>query len=415
MRRCRASRTSARRRHAARWAAALLWLGSLGVGAQGAGASEAAAPARDSPHGAVPSGVAAPECAQAQAGALALGFTLTHLAVDVAAEPSCRAKGGSGATIRAQDNIIVRYDDPAVRERVRAMLRQMHAQGASVLRTNLWFRHAEDRAFGPRARDPLGLMVASAGALPGRYLSQLERYLLDARQAGFEQFILVAGVQGRANPRCRAAGGEWGSCYEADLTPLSFGVVEQVVAHLQRSDLEGLKLIFDIAPSTCAPSDSARRVDRQLMAYARFMVKSYRERFGDRRFIASCGGNDARRAERGLAAQSAMYRALGVLPAAMDLHIYVTDRDAVTRLIDVAQREASGLGVPLIIGETYFDHPNVFDTLRTQRGRWPALGTLLVWPRLEQSACHFSVAPPYALAPIVQRLGGLGPVCATGR
>lgn len=353
-------------------------------------------------------------CAEPPAGSLSFGFTLTHVRVDVKAESRCAKGGASGATLSNEYNILRHYGDPAVRARVIDMLRQMNAEGATVLRTNLWFQHAEDKAMAARAKDPLGLMTATAGRLERADLDRLVTYIRDARQAGYRRFILIAGIQGTANPRCRGDG-EWGSCYDATLTPKTWSVVEQVVSHLRTADLAGMKPVYDIAPSACAPEGSQRLVDRNFDAYTRYMVSKYKQAFGDSQFILSCGGADDRRASKALIAQAKMFRELGVRPAAIDLHVYETVREDVIDLAKTANQEAASLGVPLIFAETFFDHPNVFDLVKVRQRVLPQLTTLMVWPRHTASLCQVSVAPPYPIRPIVQKLGGVAPGCATTR
>jgi hypothetical protein len=286
----------------------------------------------------------------------------------------------------------------------------MNAAGASVLRTIMWFRHAEDEAMARRTRDPLGLQIASDGKLEPWVLNNLAAYARDARLNGYRRMIVVLSAQGTANPKCRR-GGEWGACYDDRLIHNTWSVIAQVVSHLKSADLAGMDMTYDISPTSCVPEKSKLDVDRKLEAYSRYMVMQYQQRFQDSKFITSCGGANDKRAAEGVIARAKMFRELGVKPAAIDLHLYETDRHDAIQLGKTANNEARALGVPLIIAETYFDHPSAFELARSRRKELPQLSTMLVFPRLTSSACQFSVAPPYVLEPIVQAVGNVAKGC----
>lgn len=357
-------------------------------------------------------------CIEPRLAQLEVGFTLTHHRVRTDADSECAASPSGGASIDGSNNIIKHYQDPGVRSHVRSMLATMASQGAKIIRTIVWYRHTEDEAMSRRPNDPLGLLIASAGKLPDKHVNNLFDYVSDAKSMGYTRFIVVLSAQGRSNPKCKRL--EWGDCYTDEYLGLTWSVTSQVVRALRNPVLSGIDVIFDISPEACFPPVPKLLVDKNLEAYSRFMIQNYRDSFGDKKFISSCGVGNVDRAMQGLAGQVALYKELKVQPGAIDLHVYDTDAAKVKNLLIKADQLAHELRVPLDIAETYYDHPNIFGTISALLSS-NALGTLreiLVFPRKNKSACQIGVSPPYSIERVdshLQRRNSFGQragVCA---
>lgn len=358
------------------------------------------------PLGAAPVAVSkAPACVPQTLADLRMGFTLTHESARAAAETECRAPHGSGASVSAANNIVGRYDRPEIRRNVQRMLSAMAAQGANSMRTILWYRHAEDAMMAKRKHDPLGLAVATKGRLPDQTIRNLTDYIGDAKAAGYRRFIVVVGTQGTSNPKCRRE--DWGDCYDDSLIASSWSVAEQVGTAVRNPTLAGIDVILDIAPTSCAAARGEQLVARNLRRFSRYMVEQYHHVFADNRFITSCGAGNADRDIPELKARVDLFKELGVRPAALDVHVYDTDEPDVRRLLLSSDDMAKGLGVPVLIGETYYDHPNVLQVASelVAAGRIRPLTDLLVFPRRAKSACQIGVPAPYDMAAIGTRLG----------
>ncbi len=115
------------------------------------------------------------------------GFSLTFSDIDAAKAKQCDDAAGrpvSGAPELAitepSNNIVLHYDDPSLRHRVRRDFGAMRSEGATVLRVHLWYRHTEDQQMSlrlSRRQDPLGLAVATEGRLPPASLPICRRSL----------------------------------------------------------------------------------------------------------------------------------------------------------------------------------------------------------------------------------------------
>ena len=364
---------------------------------------ESKAPSRDSTAG-------AGTCGQSGVGGVALGMTLTHLSVAPDADALCSA-GGSVASLAGQDNILLRYSDPQARQRANGYLRTMAARGASTLRDVVWFRHAEDNAAARAAagRDALGLAVATDGRFPTGYIENIVALASDAKAAGFRRAIFVIGPQGAANPKCRQ-NKQWGACYDDRFEERSWSVVRQVAEALRTPALAGIDLILDIAPEMCFVRNSAQDVDRKFERYATHMLTRYRDAFRDDRFIMSCGGGSGPRNERMLRDTSALFDELGVRPAFLDIHLYLTEPRWLVPTLVAADGTARRLHIPLVVGETFVDHVELFQTIARLKGdgQLTSLAGIVVWPLRVGSTCAIGVPPPYDLGEIERAFGRLG-------
>lgn len=321
----------------------------------------------------------------------AVGFVLTHV------KARCIGQDGPAHKdlgVRPEDYVVAHYDDPEVRSSVRAALDQMHGQGASIMRTNLWFRHAEDIQMA-RAPDPLGMLVASDGRLPAAKLANLVRLASDARSSGYTLFGVAIGPQGRSNPKCRE-GGVFGACYDPGLLERSWSVVDQTAAALLPLRTPGFQVVLDISPENCPDGEAGPLVERNEEAFTKAIVGRFARKYGTG-FFASCGGAPPSRGARGLQALARIYREMNVRPALIDVHLYERNSNAVDAELINADRVAGGFGVPLYVMETYADDSVLFaEAERLKRARQAAnLAGVMIWPLDAGAACQISISPPY--------------------
>jgi hypothetical protein len=332
------------------------------------------------------------------------GFTLTHYIARTDAEAECSRERTGGASVTADWNILRGYGDDGVHERVKAALANGVSQGARSVRTILWYRHAEDEQMARRRKDPLGLAVASDGALGREVIGNLLGYIDDARKAGFERFFVVIGPQGTANPKCRRK--QWGDCFDERLLELNWKVVQQVHEAVFSSD-RGIDVVLDVAPTACPSPAGHAILDKNLATASRFILETYKRKFDDRHFIASCGVVHARRDLVKVTGRVTLFQELGLKPAGLDVHIYETEPSRVTATLVESSKEAARLAVPLIVAETFYDHPNIFAAVRELKvsGKLGDLSDLLAFPRRTGSRCQIGVSAPYDLSPQRRALG----------
>lgn len=281
----------------------------------------------------------------------------------------------------------------------------MKNDGASAMRGYLWYRHAEDTAFQLRRGDPIGLLVAADGKLPERDVSNFAAIVSDAKKLGYRRFVVLFGVQGSANTKCRK-GNEFGGCYKSQLDGLTWGVTKQVVRALQPIASSDFDIVYDIAPESC-PAGSKLLVDKILATEQRTRATQYRDEFGDKHFIMSCGAGRAARGIAGIRAVASLYRELRIRPAAIDVHVYELEPDKVVDILTAANRAAAELGVPFDINETYYDHPNLFTAIARMESvnQLPALRQVLIFPLHARSNCQIDVSAPYDIAAMNKHLG----------
>jgi hypothetical protein len=339
-----------------------------------------------------------------------LGFSLdfTKLNAERAATctvpPSRPSMGAETAVSSADDNIILHYSTPEVRNRAREELSAMARQGAVALRTHVWYRHAEDGTMAERmarVNDPLGLLVAQSGRLPSGSIDNLIGYLSDAAKLGYRRAVIVVSAQGTANPKCRQ--GEWGACYDRSLDGASWKVMEQIASAIAARKPKGLETAIDVSPEGCFDPASPLLVDRNLESFTRFMVTNYSKRFGDRNFLVSCGAGRTPRVLPQLTALRTLYAETGTVPASVDVHVYEKDPGGILRILAASENLSRALGVPLDVNETYSDHQTFFTLLMNTP---TSLRGLMVFPREVASHCQINVAAPYPIAQIRQAVNG---------
>jgi len=350
--------------------------------------------------------VANGSCISPQLASLDIGFTLTHETVDTEAEAGCSANLGAGATIDGTKNVVKHYDDPALRQRVESLLNRMATEGAKAARTIVWFRHANEEVMANRPADHLGMLVATNGKLPMEEVTNIVNYVSDAQAAGYSRFFVVVGPQGTSNPKCRK-GTEWGGCYNEEFLGRTWSVIEQVATALHSPKLSKIEAIIDLSSENCAEANTNKLVYLNKLNFTRYMITRYRDKFGDHRFIASCGPGTEKVIFPALTSQESLFRELGVRPASVDIHIYETDPEMTRRFLLTADATARRLGVPLDILETYYDNTDILRLVSDLKSKnlLPSLRDLLVFPKKFGSSCHIDVPAPYDMKLLDIRLG----------
>jgi hypothetical protein len=362
--------------------------------------------------GAAPPPGQGPGCGARHSTPIALGFTLSH--IDVAPEGSIACNGGSraGAPVEGGRNVLLHYDDPAIAGETRSALRVMAAQGASVVRDILWYYHTEDRLTAARDRvSPLGLAPATNGKLPGQVLRNLIAYIRDAQQAGYIRFYVALGVQGSALPQCRKGAAGWGECFDPRFLAPTWSVTRQVVEAVRSARLN-IKVIFDIAIEQCYVPASRLLADRNKQEFTRYMVRNYNAVFHDRNFIVSCGASAgaaaAPRLDASLKALVQLFTELGIRPDAIDIHNYAEAMPQTREILQDANSAAERLGVPLVIGETWFNSPSIYNAVGDLLSdRQLSIRDLIIWPGVAHSACRpdITMRPPFDMDSVSRKIG----------
>jgi hypothetical protein len=338
----------------------------------------------------------------AQPAPVAVGVVLTHLkALCQSAETGPQRSSG----VRPEDNVILNYGRAEVRAQAQADLAAMHDQGAAILRTVLWYHHAEDVRTGRRG-DQLGLVEAAQGRLPDQAVANLMAFASDARDRGYGMFSIALGPQGHANPKCRERE-IYGACYQPELLDLTWQVTDQVAAALLPLERPGFQILLDISPEDCPSGRAGPLLEKNETDYTREMVTRFSRKYGHG-FSVSCGGHPAARGLAGLKALNDIYRAAGARPSAIDVHLYATDPSEIDTVLGAADRMAKSYRAPLYVMETYADNAGLYAEASRLKasGRTPSLAGVTMWPKNAADACHVSLTPPYDLRRFTGRAAG---------
>ena len=178
---------------AVRAASLLLLLAGLPLGSPAAAQTPAALAAPAAP--AATATASASACLAPALARLSVGFTMTHFTVAPAASLVCGGGVQAGLPVTGAGNILLHYQEPGTALAVRAALRAMAAQGATVLRDLLWYYHTEDSLMAARApHSPIGLAPATNGRLPDQIIRNLRALIGDARNAGYRRVYVVIGL-----------------------------------------------------------------------------------------------------------------------------------------------------------------------------------------------------------------------------
>jgi hypothetical protein len=290
--------------------------------------------------------------------------------------------------------IVLTYDEPGIRTKVRRQLAAMRAAGIQTLRLLLW--HVTDAG-----TMRWGVVSSGGGSLGEPYRSNLIHYLGDVRRAGFERLTLVFAPEGANNPL--------GGFYDPATFDENWAFIRDVRPLLKEYGPASTRV--DLINEGAPPAWESPDVLAEAEAYITKMWSNYVDAFGGEDASFSSVGADgpydtAARMQNLVDALRASGRPL---PSWFDVHPPY-DRDgmlAVLRAVD-SMLTAYGLSQPLVIGETAYDDAGVASAIaqfRAESAR-PIL-EVMAWPLRAGRRC--SVSAPYRADAYVKGLTGSAP------
>jgi hypothetical protein len=320
----------------------------------------------------------------------ACGMNHSFVAIDLDALPRCSATD-EAATIAGQ-GFLPRWSEPGMRERVRAQLAQMHADGMRALRVLVFFGEWPDATpadiFHP-ARDAERAAHATA------------EFLRDAADAGFSELVLAFGPLALSTPGCRRV--EWADCFDLGTLPNSAAFSATVAVAAARAVPA---VVIDLVNEGCtAPGMPAR-------------LRAAAARYGDAVAAALAAalppGTEVTMSailQLGLPCVRntlALLNAHGLRGGPVDVHVYDV---ATAALIPAAAAMAAADGRRLIIGEVGLGGPSALhEAVAAAIAASPpdSVRAVMFWPVGNMDArCHATMAPPWRLPS--------GPLCPASR
>jgi len=347
------------------------------------------------------SGGAAPS--SAQAGHVSIGYTYTHTRVNC---PNA-LPGDEGATgghrggrrkvpsVNSADNVLLHYDQPAIRAEVGATLKAMR-RSADALRLLLWVGGGDLSATsGPEVH--LGLLSNETNVSP-IVLSNITAIIRKAASLGYSKVYMNFGNQGASSPKC-PKNGQTG-CFDSSHLAGDWNLRKQVIDAARLGSSAGTPVYFDLANESCPGGGSSPEMDADMLQFVTYMVKEYAKVYGDDHSFVSCHGHSLKRAKNGLDSIVALYRSEGIRPHTLDLHMYVSDEQTAESVLLQGEAEAQSIGSKLVVMETAYDDQAVFTAVSTlrKRGALPLLEAVSIWPNELGSSCGFSIQWPADLS-----------------
>ena len=347
------------------------------------------------------SGSAAPSLAQA--GHISIGYTYTHVHVNC---PEADSGGGGTAggkrssrqkvpSVNSADNILLHYDQPAIRAQVDATLKTMRSS-ADVLRLLLWISGGDLSATsGPGVH--LGLLSNETN-VPPVVLNNITAVIKKAASLGYSKIYMNFGDQGAASPKC-PKNGQTG-CFDSSHLAGDWNLRKQVIDAARLGSSSGMPVYFDLANESCPGGGSSPEAQADMQQFVTYMVTAYAKTYRDDHFFVSCHGPSLRRAQNGLDSIVALYRSAGIRPHTLDLHMYVADEQTAESVLLQGEADAQSIGSKLVVMETAYDDQAVFTAVSTlrKRGALPLLETVSIWPNELGSSCGFSIQWPTDLS-----------------
>jgi hypothetical protein len=355
------------------------------------------------------SGGAAPSLAQT--GHVSIGYTYTHTRVNC---PDAQSSGGGMGggkmggrqkvpSVNSADNILLHYDQPAIRTQVDAALRAMR-NSADVLRLLIWVGGSDLSAnSGPEVH--LGLL-SNETSVPPVVLNNVTAIIKKAASLGYSKIYMNFGDQGAASPKCPKNGRA--GCFDGSHLAGDWNLRKQVIDAARLGSSAGMPVYFDLANESCPGGGSSPEMQADMQQFVKYMVTAYARTYGDDHSFVSCHGPSLKRAKNGLDSIVALYRSVGSRPHTLDLHMYVADEQTAESVLQEGEAEAQSIGSRLAVMETAYDDQAVFAAVSTlrKRGALPLLETVSLWPKKLGSSCGQSIPWPTDLSNVNRMVNG---------
>jgi hypothetical protein len=356
-------------------------------------------------------GGAAPS--SAQAGRISVGYTYTHV------RENCRNEQGGGAgpasdesavagharrkvpSLNSIDNVLLHYDQPAVRKQVDATLSTMRAS-ADALRLHFWFSGGDlDTSSGPQIY--LGL-VSNETTVPKNILGNVAGIITRAATLGYSKLYIVFGDEGASSPKCG-----WrnrASCFNSTNLAADWNVRKQIIDAARLASSSGMPVYFDLSGESCPGGAPSAALRTNIDQFTTYMIKQYANTYGDDHSFVSCHGNSLNRTISDLDSIVAIYRSAGIRPHMLDVHMYTPDEQSAEGILGHAEADARNIGSRFSVMETAYDSQPVFLAISAlrRRGAIPLLETVSIWPKTLNSACAQNFQWPRDLAGVTRTL-----------
>ncbi|HYD07102.1 MAG TPA: hypothetical protein VEC60_15305 [Reyranella sp.] len=327
--------------------------------------------------------------AAAQSKLPAFGMTYTYLDVDTSKVAECGVS--RGATMKA-GAFLPRYDQPGVRDGVRAALTQMHRSGFREIRTLIWFGKIKEGS-----RDWFDV------ADPARAARLVRQYQEDVAAAGFTGALLVFAPQRTSDPICRTK--DWGDCFDEQ----SLGASSDFIVAIRQAltDKPPVPVRYDLAAESCPP-DRPPLLKKTLETYVRGIVARYTALFPNDQTSVSCSIYyfDALGAQR---TTDRLYAGAG--PSFYLLATYRETNLDTSAALGRLLRDRPDKSKPFVVSEiNYNDREHLALVLDSFAAAKVPLQSVYFWPLHDKTTkCHMDTAPPYTLYDATGGLAGVKP------
>jgi hypothetical protein len=357
--------------------------------------------------------------APAPSGRFSLGYTYTHIHANCpnvqgdGTEPANDELAGGGRarrkipSINSVDNVLLHYDQPSIRTQVDATLKAMRAS-ADALRLHFWFGAKDlDASIGPQAH--LGL-VSNGTNVPQTVLTNVAEIVKKTTSLGYSKLYIVFGDQGASSPKCgkRNQSGRNSpvDCFNSGNLAGDWNVRKQIIDAVGLASSSGAAVYFDLSGESCPGGSPSPVMRDRLQQYTTYMVNRYAKTYADDHSFVSCHGNSLHRTVSDLDSIVAIYRASGIHPHMLDVHMYTPDEHSAEGILEHAESNAQGIGSRFSIMETAYDSLQVFAAVSAlrKRGAIPLLETVSIWPKTLNTPCAQSFQWPRGLASVTRAL-----------
>jgi hypothetical protein len=327
--------------------------------------------------------------AAAQSKLPAFGMSYSYLDVDENKVATCKVS--RGATMKA-DAFLPRYDQPGVRDKVRASLAQMHQSGFKEVRTLIWFGKIKEGD-----RDWLDVDDAARAA------RLVRQFYDDVAAAGLSGALLAFAPQGSISPMCHR-GESYGKCFNGESTAQAFAFISAVRKGL--GETPPVPMRFDIGPEMC-PVGRPEALSQNMERYLGEVLPRYTAAFPRDKTAVSCS---IRIFEASHAAAAADRQYHGTGPSLYMLAAYNRRGfDTPVELKRLLEHRPSK--APFVVSEiNYGDRAHLQHLIDGFRSAKVDLEAVYFWPlRDVASGGDMDTAPPYDLRAATGGLAGAQP------